>query len=87
MAAADLVSAVSGAGSYSRAAGVGAGGSDAILVTGVTTAGTVVLTLAGGGSVTWSVPLGSSILPFSATAAALGTAVGGTFQALFRFAA
>ena len=87
MGAATLIDAVSGAGSYSRAAGVGAGGSDAVSVTGVSTAGTVVLTLKGGGSVTWEVPLGSSILPFNATAAALGTAVGGTFQALFRFAA
>jgi len=87
MGAATLIDAVSGAGSYSRAAAVGVGGSDAISVTGVTVAGNVVLTLKGGGSVTWDVPTGSSIIPVNATAAALGTAVGGSFQALFRFAA
>lgn len=69
--------------SYRRAAAVGAGGGDAVLVSGVTTAGTVTLTLANGGTVTLNVPIGSSVLPFTATAAALGTAVGGTFQNLF----
>ena len=68
---------------YRRAAAVGPGGGDAVLVTGVTTAGTVTLTLVNGGTATVSVPLGSSVLPFSASAAALGTAVGGTFQNLF----
>lgn len=68
---------------YRRAAAVNAGAGDAVFVTGVTTAGTVTLTLSGGGTVTVSVPIGSSTLPFSATAAALGTAVGGTFQNLF----
>lgn len=85
MAAADLVSAVAGAGTYSNAAGLSAAGCDAVCVTGVITAGTVLVTLKGGGTVTWDVPLGSSILPFNATAAALGTAVGGTFQALTKF--
>lgn len=70
-------------GAYRRATAVGATAGDAVLVTGVTTAGTVTLTLAGGGSVSISVPLGSSILPFAAIAAALGTAAGGTFQSLF----
>lgn len=68
---------------YRRAAAVGPTAGDAVIVSGVTTAGTITLTLAGGGSVTLSVPLGSSVLPFAATAAALGTAVGGTFQSLF----
>lgn len=68
---------------YTRAAAVGATAGNAVLVTGVTTAGTVTLTLVGGGSVTLNVPLGSSIWPFGATAAALGTALGGTFQSLF----
>jgi hypothetical protein len=70
-------------GTYRRAATVSASAGDGILVTGVTTAGTVTLTLGGGGSVSVSVPLGSSVLPFGCTAAALGTAVGGTFQSLF----
>lgn len=87
MPAATLIDAVAGAGKYTRAAGIGAGGSDAVAINGVTVAGTVTLTLKGGGSVTWSAPLGSSIAPFDVTAAALGTAVGGTFQALFAFAA
>lgn len=68
---------------YTRAAAVGATAGNAVLVTGVTTAGTVTLTLSGGGTVTINAPLGSSIWPFAATAAALGTAVGGTFQSLF----
>lgn len=68
---------------YRRAAAVGATAGDAVLVTGVTTAGTVNLTLANGGTVSVSVPIGSAVLPFAATAAALGTAVGGTFQSLF----
>lgn len=68
---------------YRRAAAVGATAGDAVLVTGVTTAGTVTLTLANGGTATLSVPLGSTVLPFAATAAALGTAVGGTFSSLF----
>lgn len=76
----DLASA---AGVYRRATAVSATASDGVLVSGVTTAGTITLTLAGGGSVTVNVPLGSTILPFSVTAAALGSAVGGTFQSLF----
>lgn len=83
MAFPDLMSALSGAGKYTKAAAIGAGGSDAVAINGVTTAGTVTLTLKGGGTVTWSAPLGSSIAPFDVTAAVLGTAVGGTFQALF----
>lgn len=71
------------AGIYRRAAAVSAAAGDGVIVTGVTTAGTVTLTLANGGAVTVSVPLGSTILPFGVTAAALGTAVGGTFQSLF----
>lgn len=71
------------AGVYSRAATVSATAGQGVLVSGVTTAGTVTLTLAGGGTVTISVPIGSTILPFAVTAAALGTAVGGTFQSLF----
>ncbi len=67
---------------YRRATAVGTAG-DAVIVTGVTTAGTVTFTLATSGTVTVSVPLGTSIFPFSVTAAALGTAVGGTFQSLF----
>ncbi|WP_376742504.1 hypothetical protein [Ensifer canadensis] len=71
------------AGVYSRAAAVSSTAGQGVLVSGVTTAGTVTLTLANGGSVTLSVPLGSTVLPFAATAAVLGTAVGGTFQSLF----
>lgn len=71
------------AGVYSRAAAVSATAGQGVLVSNVTTAGTVTLTLSGGGSLTITVPLGSTILPFAVTAAALGTAVGGTFQSLF----
>ncbi|MCY1741164.1 hypothetical protein [Ensifer sp. SL37] len=71
------------AGVYSRAAAVSATPGQGVLVSNVTTAGTVTLTLSGGGTVTITVPLGSTILPFAVTAAALGTAVGGTFQSLF----
>lgn len=68
---------------YRRAAAVGATPGDAVLVSGVTTAGTVTLTLANGGSAVVSVPLGSTILPFGVTAAANTTAVGSSFQSLF----
>jgi hypothetical protein len=68
---------------YRRSATVSATAGDAVFVTGVTTAGTVTFTLANGGSLSVSVPLGTSVFPFSVTAAALGTAVGGTFQSLF----
>lgn len=67
---------------YTRAA-VSATPGDGVLVSGATTAGTVNLTLSGGGTVSVSVPLGSTILPFAVVSAALGTAVGGTFQSLF----
>lgn len=67
---------------YRRSAAVGTAG-DAVIVTGVTTAGTVTFTLVNTGSLTVNVPLGTSIFPFSVTAAALGTAVGGAFQTLF----
>lgn len=76
-------SASASAGIYKRAAAVSATAGDGVFVTGVTTAGTVTLTLVNGGTLTVSVPLGSAVLPFSVTAAALGTAVGGTFQSLF----
>jgi hypothetical protein len=76
-------SASASAGIYRRAAAVSATAGDGVIVTGVTTAGTVTLTLQNGGSLTVSVPLGSTILPLGVTAAALGTAVGGTFQSLF----
>lgn len=68
---------------YTRAAAVSATPGDAVLISGVTTLGTVTLTLSGGGTVVVSVPVGSTILPFAVTAAALGTALGGTFQSLF----
>lgn len=68
---------------YRRVAAVGATAGDALLVTGVTAAGTVNVTLSGGGSITINVPVGSSIWPFAASAAALGNAVGGAFQSLF----
>lgn len=71
------------AGVYSRAAAVSATAGQGVLVSNVTTAGTVTLTLAGGGTAVITVPLGSTILPFSVTNAVLGTAVGGTFQSLF----
>lgn len=71
------------AGIYRRAAAVSATQGDGVLVTGVTTAGTVTLTLGNGGTAVISVPLGSTVLPFGVTAAALGTAVGATFQSLF----
>jgi hypothetical protein len=67
---------------YRRAAAVAAGGGDAVLVSGVTTAGPVTLTLVNGGSAVVSVPVGSTVLPFSATAAAMGS-TGGTAQNLF----
>lgn len=70
-------------GTYIRAAAVGATAGDAILCAGVTTAGTVTLTLSDGSTVTESVALGSTRLPYAATAATLGTAAGGTFQSLF----
>jgi len=69
-------------GTLNRAAAVGATAGDAILISGVTTAGTVTLTLVGGGSVTVNVPLGSTILNFGATAVNLGS-TGGTAQSLF----
>ena len=68
---------------FRRSASVSATAGDGLLVSGVTTAGTISLTLAGGGTVTPTVGLGSTILPFSVTAATLGTVVGGTFQSLF----
>lgn len=71
------------AGTYTRSASVGATPGNALWVQGVTTAGTITITLAGGGTLTASVGLGSTILPVGATAATLGTAVGGTFQSLF----
>ncbi len=71
------------AGIYRRAAAVGATAGDGVIVTGVTTAGTVNRTLQNGGSLSVSVPLGPTILPLGVTAATLGTAVGGTFQSLF----
>lgn len=70
-------------GTYKRAAAVGATAGDGLLVTGVTTAGTITVTLVNGGSATVNVPVGSTILPLAATAAVLGTAIGGTFQSLF----
>lgn len=70
-------------GTYRRAAAVGATAGDGLVVTGVTTAGTITLTLVNGGSLTLNVALGSTILPLGVTAAALGTAVGGSFQSLF----
>ena len=76
-------SASASAGIYRRAAAVSATAGDGVIVTGVTTAGTVTLTLQNGGTLTVSVPLGSTILPLGVTAAALGTAVDGTFQSLF----
>lgn len=79
----DSATASASAGIYRRAAAVSATAGDGVIVTGVTTAGTVTLTLQNGGSLTVSVPLGSTILPLGVTAAALGTAVGGTFQSLF----
>lgn len=68
---------------YRRAAAVGATAGDALLVSNVSTAGTINVTLANGGALLLTVPLGSTVLPFGATAATLGTAVGGTFQSLF----
>lgn len=79
----DAATASASAGIYRRAAAVSATAGDGVIVTGVTTAGTVTLTLQNGGTLTVSVPLGSTILPLGVTAAALGTAVGGTFQSLF----
>lgn len=71
------------AGTMVRAAAVSAVGGDGVLVSGVTTAGTVILGLAKGGSITVAVPLGSTQLNYSVISAALGTAVGGTFQSTF----
>ncbi len=68
---------------YTRSVVGASGTGNAILVANVTTAGTVSLTLSGGGTVTINVPLGSSIWPFSTTAATLGTAVGATFNTLY----
>lgn len=83
MAFATLIDAVAGAGVYARSAAVGATGGQGVAVTGVTTAGTVTLTMAGGGTLVVDVPLGTTVLPFSVTAAAFTTAVGGAFQSLF----
>lgn len=69
--------------SYRRSAAVSATAGDGVIVTGVTTAGTVNFTLVNGGTLSVNVPLGTSIFPFSVTAATLGTAVGGTFASLF----
>lgn len=81
--AASAAIASASAGIYRRSAAVSATAADGVIVTGVTTAGTVNLTLQNGGSLAVNVPLGSTILPFAVTAATLGTAVGGTFQSLF----
>lgn len=67
---------------YTRAAAVSATAGDALFISGVTTAGAVTVTLANGGSLSVSVPLGSTLLPFSATAVNMGT-TGGTAQSLF----
>lgn len=71
------------AGIYRRAAAVSATPGDGVIVTGVTTAGTVSLTLQNGGTLVISVPLGSTLLPLGVVSATLGTAVGGAFQSLF----
>lgn len=68
---------------YRRSSAVSATAGDGVLVTGVTTAGTVNFTLVNGGTIAISVPLGSSNWPYAVTAATLGTAVGGTFSSLF----
>jgi hypothetical protein len=70
-------------GTFVRAAAVSSTPGAAVLVSGVTTAGTVTLTLPGGSTVVESVPLGSTRLPYGVTAAVTGTAVGSTFQSLF----
>lgn len=70
-------------GTYVRSTAVGAVPGNAVLVSGVTTAGTVTLTLPDTSTVVESVPLGSTRLPYGATAAVLTTAVGGTFKSLF----
>lgn len=68
---------------FVRAATVSSTPGAAVLVSGVTTAGTVTLTLPGGSTVVESVPLGSTRLPYGVTAAVAGTAVVGAFQSLF----
>lgn len=78
-AAADLAAA---AGVYRRSATVGATAGDGLFISGVTTAGAITVTLAGGGSLSVNVPLGSTILPLAATAVTLGT-TGGAAQSLF----
>lgn len=70
-------------GAFSRSAAVNSTPGHALWVQGVSTAGTINITLAGGGTLTPTVGLGSTLLPFAVTAATLGTAVGGTFQSLF----
>lgn len=70
------------AGVYRRSTAVGATPGDGLLISGVTTAGAVTITLAGGGSISVNVPVGSTVLPFSATAVNVGT-TGGTASSLF----
>lgn len=71
------------AGTMRRAAAVSATPGDGVLVSGVTTAGTVILGLANGGSITVSVPLGSTQLNYGVISATAGTAVVGAFQSTF----
>lgn len=78
-----VINASTFAGTYNRAAAVNATPGNALWVQNVTTAGTISVTLSGGGTLTPTVGLGSTILPFGVTAASLGTAVGGTFNSLF----
>lgn len=69
------------AGTYVRADALSPAGSDAVCIS-ATVAGTVTLTMAAGGSVTISVPVGTTILPLSVSSAANGTATA-TYQGLF----
>lgn len=69
-------------GVYRRAAAVNAIAGDGLFISGVTTAGAITVTLANGGSLNVNVPIGSTLLPLSATAVNLGT-TGGTAQSLF----
>jgi len=79
----DKLSLDKASGTYRRATAVSATAGDGLLITGVTTAGTVNITFGGGGSSVINVGLGTTQLPYGVTAATAGTAVGATFQSLF----
>lgn len=80
-----LVDYLTGQGVYTR---VGAAGSFAApygqgVAVNTATAGAVTFTLASGGTLVVTIPVGTTILPISISAFAAGTATGATAQALY----